>query len=66
MIKRLLIHPEELSEKWIDRMADAGIDVLGLHPVGGEESHKHIAAMLTLLETDKYRQLLDYAVSRGL
>lgn len=66
MIKRLLIHPEELSKKWIDRMADAGIDVLGLHPVGGEESHKHIGKMLELLQTKEYRDLLNYAVSRGL
>ena len=66
MIRRLLIHPEELSKKWIDRMADYGIDVLGLHPAGGEESHKHIEAMLALIKTDAYRKLLDYAVSRGL
>ena len=66
MIKRLLIHPEELSRKWIDRMADHGVDVLGLHPVGGEESHRHIEKMLSLLKTDEYRALLDYAVSRGL
>ncbi len=66
MIKRLLIHPEELSKKWIDRMADHGIDVLGLHPVGGGESHKHIQRMLGLLKADEYRSYLDYAVSRGL
>ena len=66
MIKRLLIHPEELSKKWIDRMADAKVDVLGLHPIGGEESHRHIENMLSLLKTDEYRALLDYAVSRGL
>ena len=66
MIKRLLIHPEELSEKWIDRMAFHGIDVLGLHPAGGEESHKHIQNMLSLLKTDEYRSLLDYAVKKGL
>ena len=66
MIKRLLIHPEELSRKWIDRMADHGVDVLGLHPVGGGESHRHIEEMLSLLKTDEYRALLDYAVLRGL
>ena len=66
MIKRLLIHPEELSKKWIDRMADHGIDVLGLHPAGGEESDRHIEKMLSLLKTEEYLSLLDYAVSRGL
>lgn len=66
MIKRLLIHPEELSKKWIDRMADHDIDVLGIHPAGGAESHRHIERMLMLMKTDEYRRLLDYAVSRGL
>lgn len=66
MIRRLLIHPEELSKKWIDRMADHGVDVLGLHPAGGEESHIHIENMLALLKTNAYRSLLDYAIQRGL
>jgi len=31
----LLIHPEELSLSWIDRMAQHGIPTLALHPEGG-------------------------------
>ena len=31
----MIIHPGELSKKWIDRLADAGIDILGIHPEGG-------------------------------
>ena len=28
----ILIHPSELSRRWIDRMAEQGVDTLGLHP----------------------------------
>lgn len=66
MKSQLLIHPEELSEKWIDRMADAGIDVLGLHPVGGSRAAESLKSLLDSLRTEEYRRLLDYAAFRGL
>ncbi len=31
----IIIHPEELDETWVDRLLDARINTLGLHPVGG-------------------------------
>ena len=66
MKKGLLIHPSELSVKWIDRLADAGIDTLGLHPEGGGDAHRSLERLLALLETAEYRRLLDYAADRGL
>ena len=66
MRKSLLIHPDELSPKWIDRMADLGVQVLALHPAGGKTAHKSLMQMLELLETEEYRALLDYAAEKGL
>ena len=66
MRSQILIHPEELSKEWIDRMADAGITVLGIHPWGGKSAVKSIHALLDSLKTQEYRGLLDYAVERGL
>ena len=62
----ILIHPSELSRKWIDRMAEQGVDTLGLHPEGGRKAHLTLERMLALLETEEFRSLLDYAISRGL
>lgn len=62
----LLIHPEELSKKWIDKLADAGVETLALHPVGGWRAYLTLAEMLEKLETPEYRALLDYAAQRGL
>ena len=66
MIKNILIHPEELSKKWIDKMADGGIKILGLHPHGGGKAVESLHDLLLRLERQEYRKLIDYAVSRGL
>lgn len=66
-MRQLLIHPGELTKRWIDRMADAGIDVLGIHPEGGNDSVASLDRLLKLLETEEYRKLIDYAIDvRGL
>lgn len=62
----LIIHPEELSRAWIDRVADAGIPTLALHPVGGVAAAKSLSDMVASLCTPEYRALLDYAAERGL
>ena len=66
MLKSILIHPEELSKKWIDRRADGGIQILGIHPRGGSDSEKSLTELLDAFETEEFRGLIDYAESRGL
>ena len=65
-MKSLLIHPEELSKKWIDRMVSGGMDCLGIHPVGGREAHLRLAALLAEMQTDAFRAKLDDAAEKGL
>ena len=66
MLKSILIHPEELSKKWIDRMADGGVKILGLHPHGGGQATESLHDLLSRLENSEYKKLIDYAESRGL
>lgn len=66
MVTSLLIHPDELTKRWIDRMADAGVTVLGLHPEGGKKAVASLEDLLTRLKTPEYRHLIDYAKNRGL
>jgi len=66
-VKRsMIIHPDELSKKWIERASDAGIDTIGIHSVGGREASTALRALVENLKTKKYRDLIDYAHSRGL
>lgn len=63
----LLIHPEELSRKWIDRMAKHGVPTLGLHPVGGKTADESLRRLVDEQVNDpEFRALLDYAHEKGL
>ena len=62
----ILIHPEELTKKWIDRMADRGVSIMGLHPIGGRDANDSLAQLLELQQTSDFRALIDYAISRGM
>ena len=66
MKTQLLVHPEELSKKWIDRAAQNGISRIGIHPWGGSNAVSSLTELIGLLQTDGYRALIDYAISLGI
>lgn len=66
MKSEILVHTEELCRRWIDRMADLGVNILGLHPTGGKTAAESLAGLVAALETPQFRALLDYAAERGL
>ncbi len=66
MKSNMIIHPEEISRLWIDRLAAAGIDVLGIHPWGGDMAIQSLKDLVARAETSGYRELIDYAHRRGL
>ena len=66
MSDTLLIHPEELTKKWIDRLKRLGYDGIALHPRGGKQAPATLAEMVETLKTPGYRALLDYAADVGL
>lgn len=65
MGKSLLIHPEELSRRWIDRMAALGVDMLVLHPVGGVRAAQSLCDLLDKLAHPDFRALIDYAIDQA-
>ena len=62
----MLIHPEELSLKWVDRLVKYRIPTLALHPVGGREADKSLERMLKLSEDKNFTSIIDYACEKGL
>lgn len=66
MKSSMIIHPEELSVAWIDRMVEAGITTLGIHPRGGKEAARALEELLDRMQTAAYRDRIDYARRRGL
>ena len=65
-MKKLLIHPEELSREWVDRLANQGVEVLGLHPVGGNSAADSAKRLMRQVEDPAFRRLIDYAYEKGL
>ena len=35
----IIIHPDELEWSWVDRLQEAHLNVLALHPPGGVNAH---------------------------
>lgn len=66
MKKGVLVHPHELSVRWIEQAVREGIDVLGLHPVGGPAAKDSCAALVRLLDDPEFIRLVDLAKSKGL
>ena len=62
----MIIHPEELSREWVDRLVDAGVQVLGIHPWGGKEAAKSLERLIGQMQEKEYREVIDYAKERGL
>ena len=66
MGKFLIVHPDELSVKWIERLKSLGVDTLGIHSVGGTEAHEHLAKMIEGQKSDEVKSLFDLISSEGL
>lgn len=66
MKKGVLVHPHELSVRWIEQAVREGIDVLGLHPVGGPKAKDSCAALVQLLDDPAFIRLVDLAKEKGL
>lgn len=62
----LIIHPEELSRKWIDRIVTAGIPTLALHPVGGIKANESLEELIEKLQDEEFCGMIDYASKCGL
>ena len=62
----IIVHPEDLTFDWIDRMAEAGLDTLGLHPVGGVKAHESLQRAIDWHATEESRVLRDYAAGKGI
>ncbi len=66
MKSSMIIHPDELSKVWIDRLADSGIGAVGIHPCGGAGAIESLENLLQLMKTSEFCGLIDYAKKRGL
>ena len=63
----LWIHPEELSDNWVRMALDAGLDMLGMHPVGGNEARDSLQRMIDMLQNDRqFNKRIEELESHGI
>lgn len=62
----IIIHPDELDESWVERLEEARINVLGLHPVGGCQAHVTLEKALWHRELPDTRRLIRKLQGRGI
>lgn len=60
----VVIHPQELDEKWLQIMAELNLNVLGLHPAGGAKADETLEALLQSRE--RLKPLLERARQMGI
>lgn len=62
----LWIHPEELTDEWVLWATEAGLDILGLHPVGGDKAADSLEALIHLKSTQEFRSRLERLEQHGI
>lgn len=65
MKTQLIIHPDELTQSHLQNLRASGADILGIHPTGGLTAEKSLAELVSSLENEKFRVLVDYARDLG-
>lgn len=66
MVRGLIVHPQDLTRETIDRMAAAGLNTLGLHPVGGKDAAKTLQQAVEWHSSPEGSALIGYAMEKGL
>jgi len=66
MKKCLIIHPEELTDNMIDTLISSGVQVVGLHPVGGTSSLESMKDLMKSVEQDEFRNKLQKLRENGI
>ena len=68
MFKRrgIIIHTEEFESTWLIRVRAAGLNTLGLHPVGGRNAHITLEEAVALHNLPYFRDLRARAAVQGI
>lgn len=64
--KGLVIYKEELSNYWIERLRDSGLNLLGIHPVGGLTQGAAVEEAIEWIQRPETEKLLDKVKSIGM
>ena len=64
--KGLVIHPDELSDYWIERILPTGLNLLGFHPEGGVTGGRPVYEAAEWIKEPETRRLLGVLADKGI
>ena len=50
----LIIHPHELTDRWIALAVELKLDRLSMHPIGGMSAHETLKNLLNTLKDEEF------------
>lgn len=65
-VRGIIVHPQDLTADWIERMAAAGLNCLGLHPEGGTLAHETLQQAIDLHNSPERAALRALAAEKGI
>ncbi len=63
---QFIIHPHELTHRWMELAYKLKLDRVSLHPVGGKQAHENLGAFLQTLQDPVFREKIDTLWSNGI
>lgn len=55
----LIIHPHELTDRWINLAKELRLNRISIHPVGGANAHETLKALTSTIRDESFRKQID-------
>lgn len=65
-LKGVVVHPDEITEKWKEIILHSDIRLLGIHPVGGQDSHLRIRELIKTGLGTEQQKILEELIQNGI
>ena len=62
---QLIIHPHELTPRWLELARKLKLERVSLHPVGGKQAHENLRNFLEILNEPSFRAKIDELWENG-
>ena len=62
----LIIHPHELTDRWVDLAIDLKLDRLSIHPCGGMTAHESLQKLMETVNDEEFRKRIDKLNENGI
>ena len=63
---QLIIHPHELTPRWLELARKLKLERVSLHPVGGKQAHENLRNFLEILNEPSFRAKIDELWENGI